>query len=221
MENLKVSIDASKYDSKRSSLFGSPRAPCHTRNRSRQPVKSNVEIKEEHKCKNCNMLMVQPYLPPCKDRICHYCLNEHHKGVSNRCTQCNMFWQPPYTIYADFDFERELKKEYGQVYLQEKAKIAKKFLLYEDIILELNLPLQELDTNDSDDECEYSTVDKTELIEYDEDTPMGQMQKMFKWNREQQEWAQKVLSDKGKKFKSKKKFNDPFKHLGWTSNFKE
>ena len=53
---------------------------------------------------------------------------------------------------------------------------------------------------------------------------MGQMQKMFKWDRDQQEWAQKVLRDTGKKWVPKKKFTrkmDPFKNCGgWTTHFK-
>lgn len=131
---------------------------------------------------------------------------------------CSKFWYGTQYFLADFDFERELKNTYGQVYNEEKAKIQKRFVFYEDIVFEFNkLPQPE---EESDDEEEKADVDQ-DIIEYDEDTAMGQMQKMFQWNRGQQEWAQRVLNDKGRKHKKSKKFNDPFKHLGWSSHFKK
>lgn len=223
MQSLRVSIDANKINSKRPSTSQSPRGPCHSRQRNKAQD-LQVEIQEQHKCPMCQNLMVQPYLPPCQeaDRLCHYCFNDHHRAASShQCKICKKHWGAKYEWLADFDFERELKNTYGQIYLNEKAKIQKKFIFYENYMYEMpKLLLKEIESDDdTDDEDKTKTPQETEAIEYGDDTRMAQMQKMFQWNRGQQKWAEHVLNDKGKKNKKSKKFNDPFKHLGWDSHF--
>ena len=225
MQNLKVFHESPKKKSSRSSSIQSSNGKIGTTaGQTSKPQKEVVDtVQEQHLCLLCKKLMVQPYLPPCKHRICHYCVNKHHKGTVNKCQVCTQWWVAPYALYADYDFERELKTTYGKTYIQEKAKIQKKILMYEDFYYDLHLPLKEIgvESIDSDDELnqEKNTPESKDIIDYDPDTPMGQMQKMFGWNRDQQEWAQHVLKDKGSKHRSKNKFRDPFKNLGWDSHF--
>ena len=60
--------------------------------------------------------------------------------------------------------------------------------MYEDFYYDLHLPLKEIgvESIDSDDELnqEKNSPESKDIIDYDPDTPMGQMQKMFGWNRD-------------------------------------
>ena len=80
----------------------------------------------------------------------------------------------------------------------------KKFLLYEDFIFEIRIPLktaaaEEIESDEEENQTKGKKTPQTPpskpLIDFHPDTKMGQMQKLFGWDRDQQEWAQKMLRD--------------------------
>ena len=122
---------------------------------------------------------------------------QHHKSGSNTCQVCSTRWGRPYAILADHDFEHELRSSNLLVYNKLENLVRKKFFKYEDLAYEA---IEAAGNAAREEEQEEITMEKKlkakEPIDYDPQTPMGQMQKMFGWDREQQEWALKVIKEK-------------------------